>query len=142
MSRRLRTLLVTRIGPLIVAMMATPGFAESAPAYMLVLGDVHDRDAFREHYAAKLPPLYEKYGGEYVAIGRGVEVLEGDYSPESFVVARWPSMEAARKFWNSPEYAVLKDARIRGRWGTFDVLLVPALPSSATAAPILDEAPD
>ena len=117
-----------------------PARAETpVPAYLLVLGDVHDRAAFRERYAALLPPLYEKYGGEYVAIGRGVEVLEGDYAPESFVVARWPSMAAARAFWNSPEYAPLKKARIEGNWGTFTVLLVPGLPAPVLSAPILDE---
>ena len=108
-------------------------------AYLIVLGDVYDRDAFREHYAAHLPPLYEKYGGEYVAIGGGPEVLEGDYMPQSFVVAKWPSMEAARRFWTSPEYAELKKARIEGKWGTFVVLLVPGLPAAVTAAPILTE---
>ena len=50
------------------------------PAYMIVLGEVYDRPAFMEGYAAKLPPLYEEFGGHYIAIGGGpgIEVLEGD----------------------------------------------------------------
>jgi uncharacterized protein (DUF1330 family) len=98
-----------------------------------------DREAFMTGYAAKLPPLYEQYGGEYVAIGAGVEVLEGDYAPESFVIAHWPSMEAARAFWNSPEYDALRRARIDNGWGRFDVLLVPALPSPQRSAPAVDK---
>ncbi|GGY38779.1 DUF1330 domain-containing protein [Parvularcula lutaonensis] len=101
---------------------------EQAPAYLIVLGEVRDREAFMEGYASKLAPLYEKYGGEYLAIGQGVEVLEGDFVPESFVLARWRSMDAARAFWNSPEYDALRRARIENDWGRFDVLLVPGLP--------------
>ena len=95
---------------------------------MVVLGTVHDREAFMTGYAAKLGPLYEKYGGSYVAIGRGAEVLEGEPGFESHVISRWPDMESARAFWTSPEYEALKDARIEGGWGTFEVFLVEALP--------------
>lgn len=105
------------------------------PAYMLVLGEVHDSAAFGQGYAAKLPPLYDRFGGAYLGIGRGVEVLEGSYAPESFVVAKWPSKSAALAFWNSPEYDALRRARIDNGWGTFDVLLVEGLPEPATAAP-------
>lgn len=107
-----------------------PVVAKSAPAYMLVLGEVHDREAFMEGYASKLGPLYDKYGGSYIAVagGASVEVLEGDYSPSSIVLGKWESMEAARAFWNSPEYAPLKAARIDNDWGDFDVILVQGLP--------------
>lgn len=97
-----------------------------AGAYMIVLGEVTDRAAFMDGYAAKLPPLYEKYGGNYLALGRGIEVLEGRYGAESYMIAEWESMEAARAFWHSPEYQALKEAR--KDWARFDVLLIPALP--------------
>lgn len=97
------------------------------PAYMLVLGTVKDRENFMSGYAAKLGPLYEKYGGEYIAIGGGPEILEGDYAPPSFVIGKWRSLEAAQSFWNSPEYEELKRARIDNDWGDFDVLLVPGV---------------
>lgn len=106
---------------------------------MIVIGDVHDRAALRDGYAAKLPPLYEKYGGHYVAIGGGPEILEGDLTPGSYVIGAWPSMDAARAFWNSPEYDALRRARIENGWGDFKVLLVPALPQADTNAPILKE---
>ncbi len=48
------------------------------PAYMIVLGEVFDRPAFMEGYAAKLAPLYAEHGGAYLAIGGGpaIEVLD------------------------------------------------------------------
>lgn len=104
-----------------------------APAYMIVLGEVFDRPAFMEGYAAKLPPLYEQFGGHYIAIGGGpgIEVLEGDYAPPSYVVSKWPNAQAARDFWASDGYDVLRRARIDNRWGDFDVLLVQGLPETA-----------
>lgn len=107
------------------------------PAYMIVLGEVFDRPAFMEGYAAKLPPVYETHGGHYIAIGGGpgIEVLEGDYSPPSYVISKWPNADAARAFWASPEYDVLRRARIDNGWGDFDVLLVQGLPE-APAAPV------
>lgn len=102
-----------------------------APAYLIVLGEVYDRDAFMTGYAAKLAPVYEKFGGEYVAMGRNHEVLEGTGSFSSYVVSKWPSMDAARAFWNSEDYAPLRDARIENNWGRFDVYLVEGLPAAA-----------
>ena len=106
--------------------------APEAPAYMIVLGAVLDRPAFMEGYAAQLPPLYEEFGGAYLALGGGpgIEVLEGDYAPPSYVISKWPSSQAARDFWNSDGYDVLRRARIDNSWGDFDVLLVSGLPEA------------
>ncbi len=103
-----------------------------APAYMIVLGEVFDRPAFMEGYAAKLPTLYEEFGGAYIALGGGpgIEVLEGDYAPPSYVVSKWPNAQAARDFWNSEGYDVLRRARIDNDWGEFDVLLIQGLPEA------------
>jgi uncharacterized protein (DUF1330 family) len=96
---------------------------------LVVIGTVYDRPAFMQGYASKLPPLYAKYGGTYLAVSGKLEHLEGEPDFESLVISRWPSAAAAREFWNSPEYRALADARITNRWGDFKVVLVPALPS-------------
>lgn len=96
-------------------------------AYMIVLGTVHDREAFMSGYAAELPPIYEKYGGRYLALGGGPNVVEGDVSYQSYVISAWPDVETAQAFWNSPEYDVLRRARIDNAWGEFDILIVPSL---------------
>ncbi len=116
----------------------TTNVAPDPGVYMVVLGKVLDRPAFMEGYAAKLPPLYEKFGGEYVALARGMEILEGTPGFESVVIARWPSAEAARAFWTSPEYVELINARTGNRWGEFTVVLVPALSVPTQTAPALD----
>lgn len=108
------------------------------PAYMIVTGTVHDRAAFMAGYAAHLGPLYARHGGHYLALGANPEVLEGQ-ADQSFVVSKWPSAEAARAFWNDPEYERLKQARIEQGWGTFNVILVDGLPEPAQSNPALIE---
>lgn len=102
--------------------------SSSQPAYLVVLGDVHDRDAFMAGYTAELGPLYEKYGGEYLAVGRNKEVLENGHEFQSFVISKWPSMEAAQAFWSDPAYEKLKADRIDQNWSRFDVYLLEGLP--------------
>lgn len=100
------------------------------PAYLVVLGDVYDRDAFISGYSMKLGPLYEKYGGEYIAVGRNKGVLENGKEFQSFVISKWPSMDAARAFWADPEYDKLRLDRIENGWSEFDVYLLEGLPET------------
>ena len=104
--------------------------AAPKPAYLIVLGDVYDREAFMSGYSANLAPLYEKYGGEYLAVGRNKDVLENGREFQSFVISKWPSMEAARAFWADPDYEKLKVDRIDKGWSEFDVYLLQGLPES------------
>ncbi|MBI1182312.1 MAG: DUF1330 domain-containing protein [Alphaproteobacteria bacterium] len=68
--------------------------------------------SFLEAYGAIAAPLVKQYGGEYVAQSAAPEVVEGEW-PEGFqtIVIRWPSREAFRAFWDSPEYAKAKEIR-------------------------------
>ena len=109
--------------------------APENPAYLVVLGDIYDREAFIEGYVGKLAPIYDQYGGAYLAAGRNWELMEGEGDFKSFVISKWPSMEAGRAFWNSEEYAPLKDARIKNNWAAFDVYLLEGLPAPAAASP-------
>jgi uncharacterized protein (DUF1330 family) len=116
-----------------------PAAAEK-PAYLVVLGEVLDREKFMTEYAAKLPPIYEKYGGVYLAAGREFEVFEGEGDFRSFVISKWPSRDAARAFWTSAEYEQLRRARIEGNWGRFDVFALEGLPEPASVPPMAQEA--
>jgi uncharacterized protein (DUF1330 family) len=100
------------------------------PAYLLVQGTVTDREGFQA-YSAALPPIYRKYGGEYLALvpAPQVEVLEGNPEMRSVVVARFPSRAAAQAFWYSPEYTAAK--ALRAGKGTFFVMLLDGLPGAA-----------
>ena len=65
----------------------------------------------RMEYAKRAPALIEKYGGRYRCMRGEVEQLEGNPDNRKIVVSEWPSMERAREFWNSDEYADVKAFR-------------------------------
>ncbi|MEN9844455.1 MAG: hypothetical protein RLZZ612_2284 [Pseudomonadota bacterium] len=68
------------------------------------------------------PEQYEEYkkwstlamqlhGAEPCVRGGKVEVLEGDWNPGRTVILKFPSVEAAKAFYNSPEYRQARTAR-------------------------------
>jgi len=86
-------------------------------AYMIVTAAIHDRDKFIAGYGAAAGALVEKFGGEYLIRGPGVELLEGksdagpNFDGASVVISKWVDRDAARAFWNSPEYSEVKKLR-------------------------------
>lgn len=72
------------------------------PAYAIVQVDVKDADAYAK-YAELAGPAVAKYGGEFLVRGGKVEVMEGTTRPRC-VVIRFPDMDTARTFYNTPEY--------------------------------------
>lgn len=56
---------------------------------------------YRERAAASIA----KFGGSYVVRGGTIEVVEGDWTPSIIVIAEFPDMETARRWYRSPEYA-------------------------------------
>jgi len=82
------------------------------PAYMIIACRIHDREKFISGYGKAVPALVEKFGGEYVVVAPGAELLEGTLEGYgSIAISRWPDKAAARRFWNSDEYAEVKSLR-------------------------------
>lgn len=94
-------------------------------AFMLVTARISDPAAFRA-YAQTVAPMVAAFGGRYRVLGSVAEALEGDAPEGKMVISEWPSMEAARRFWDSPEYTQAK--QLRAGTGHFDVVLVNGLP--------------
>jgi uncharacterized protein (DUF1330 family) len=80
-------------------------------AYVVVHLDVHDPVRY-ETYKAMAPASIRQYGGRYLTRGGAVEVLEGEWTPKRLVILEFPSMERAKTWWDSPEYAEAKALRI------------------------------
>lgn len=82
------------------------------PAYLIIKCRIHDRQRFIDGYGREAGKLVAKFGGEYVVRAPGAVTLEGKEADGlSVVVSRWPDAAAARAFWNSPEYAVVRSLR-------------------------------
>ena len=53
----------------------------------------------------------QAHGAEVCVRGGTVQMLEGDWLPERLVVLKFPTVEAARRFYDSPEYGRARAAR-------------------------------
>ena len=82
------------------------------PAYVIAEVTVTDPDRFAE-YRQLVPATIEKYGGRFVVRGGAVETKEGGWSPSRIVVLEFPSMEKARSWYHSPEYAPALALRLK-----------------------------
>ena len=80
------------------------------PAYIIVDVDIQDAVLY-EAYKKLTPGSLATYGGKFIVRGADTETLEGDWQPGRFVILEFPSVAAAKKWWNSPEYAPAKALR-------------------------------
>ena len=80
--------------------------------YLIADVDVTDPDLFAE-YRKLVSPTVEKYGGEYLARGGDVEVLEGDRIAHRTVIIRFDSADRAREWYHSEEYAPALKMRLQ-----------------------------
>lgn len=72
-------------------------------AYMLVDAQVNDPAQY-ERYRALAPAAIAKYGGRYLVRGGATTVLEGEWQPHRVVVLEFPTVDGAKRFYDSPEY--------------------------------------
>jgi uncharacterized protein (DUF1330 family) len=79
-------------------------------AYIVVDIEIHDRERY-ERYKDMAPPSIALYGGRYLTRGGETAVLEGEWTPKRFVILEFPTLEQARAWWSSPEYAEAKALR-------------------------------
>ena len=99
-------------------------------AYMIVTAKISDREKFISGYGQAAAALVTKFGGRYVLMGPGAQLLEGGFGDgASMVISEWPDMESARRFWDSPEYAEVK--KLRRDIAECQVLLIEAPPLAA-----------
>lgn len=80
------------------------------PAYVIAETDVNDPDRY-ERYRAAVPASLEAHGGRFLVRGGEHTVLEGDWDPKRLVVIEFEDLAAARRWYESPEYAEAKKLR-------------------------------
>src|SRR5919201_317573 len=80
------------------------------PAYFINDMEVLDAQLL-EDYKKLSPPTVAQYGGKFIARGGRCETLEGTWSPKRLVIIEFPSIEQAKAWANSPEYAPAKKLR-------------------------------
>ena len=78
--------------------------------YLIANIKVTDPEAF-ERYRAAVPPVIARHGGRYLVRGGPLERLENADGFNRVVVLEFPSLEAARAFYHSADYAPLLKLR-------------------------------
>ena len=73
-------------------------------AYIIVEVSVNDPVRY-ENYKKMVPPTLAAYGGRFVVRGGTAQTLEGDWQPARVVVLEFPSVERAKQWWASSEFA-------------------------------------
>ncbi|HEY8068361.1 MAG TPA: DUF1330 domain-containing protein [Burkholderiales bacterium] len=91
------------------------------PAYVIAEVNVTDPQLYDE-YKKLVPATVEKYGGRFAVRGGTVESKEGGWKPARMVVLEFPSMEKARAWYHSPEYAPVLAMRLKA--GSAKLILV------------------
>jgi uncharacterized protein (DUF1330 family) len=75
------------------------------PAYVISEVEILDHGRI-DSYRALAKATIEQYGGRYIVRGGPVELVEGERnSARQFVIVEFPTMERARAWYRSPEYA-------------------------------------
>lgn len=84
------------------------------PAYLIADETIFDPDTFEEYKRAVLP-LITAYGGRFLSRGGTITVLEGNtgWAPGRMVLIAFPDMASLMAWYESPEYAPVRDIRFR-----------------------------
>lgn len=77
-----------------------------AKGYFVAHIEVTNPDNYAE-YRDKASTTLAQYGGKYLARGGDLETVEGEPLPSRTVVLEFPSIDAARAWYNSPEYQAI-----------------------------------
>ena len=89
--------------------------------YLIANIKVTDPEAF-ERYRAAVPPVIARHGGRYLVRGGALERLENAEGFNRVVVLEFPSLDEARAFYHSADYAPL--SKLRGDSTESQVVLV------------------
>jgi uncharacterized protein (DUF1330 family) len=81
------------------------------PAYVIAnVTDAWDQEKLAE-YRERNTDVVARHGGHFAARGGRHDVLEGDYAPVRVVIIEFPDLDAARGWYESDDYAPLRELR-------------------------------
>jgi len=83
------------------------------PAYAVITRERTRNPAKLEEYRKIAPASFQKHPAKFLAIHGPFEVLEGP-NCEDVIILEFPSYEAARAWYHSPEYQAACELRFQG----------------------------
>jgi uncharacterized protein (DUF1330 family) len=80
------------------------------PAYVIADVEIVNAERYAD-YSAQVPTTLEPYGGRFLVRGGATETIEGDWLPRRLVIIEFASIDAARRWYESPEYQAILGIR-------------------------------
>ena len=80
------------------------------PAYVVAEVEIVNPEGYKA-YTQRVPATIEQYGGRFLVRGGKSHVLEGEWPEVRRVIIEFPSVERAKAWWDSTEYAEPKQMR-------------------------------
>ena len=85
--------------------------------YMIAETVVRDPDLMQD-YAKKAGPTVTAHGGKVLVAAGAIAHMEGAWNPKRLFVIEFPSMAAAKGWYNSPEYQAIMPMRLKASTGS------------------------
>jgi len=101
--------------------------ANAKPAYFMVQVKAKSLEDLSLRYGQAAMASLIKYGGQMIAGTPAPTLLEGKWEGSWAAILRFPSMEMAQNWYNSPEYAPLKRMRLDELTEDGQILLIEGL---------------
>jgi uncharacterized protein (DUF1330 family) len=89
--------------------------------YFVANISIENMDEYNK-YLKGFDDVFERFNGEVLAVDEQPIVLEGTWNYSRAVIMKFPSVEEARRWYDSPEYQALKQFRVRS--STANIVLV------------------
>ena len=90
-------------------------------AYVVFQGEVTDAELY-EKYKPLAADSVQKYGGSYLVRGGSWLAMEGEAPPARNVIIRFPSIEVAKAWYSSAEYAAARPLRQQASEGSLYII--------------------
>jgi uncharacterized protein (DUF1330 family) len=91
-------------------------------AYFIYARSEITDEATSKRYSQLVVPQIHEFGGEVLVARGAVHVLEGSLNPRAVTILRFDDREALMRWYESPEYAPLKQMRLESNVG--DIIVV------------------
>lgn len=80
-------------------------------AYFIANITIHDGEEYQK-YLDRSDSVFGKYNGEYLAVDKNPEVLEGEWAYSRFVLIKFPDKESLERWYYSNEYQEILKYRL------------------------------
>jgi uncharacterized protein (DUF1330 family) len=102
------------------------------PAYVIAQLQIEDADMYRR-YTREVAPTVAPFGGRLIVASNTAEVLEGLQPFPRTVIGEFPTIDAARAWYESPAYDAIRELRTASTRGC--VFIVDGISLSERVAP-------